>query len=271
VGTVARFRRTVINAHPSTDFEAAGSTHSTVLQSSLISPLVFNDRLVGTLAVYHVPRSFYGDQHRRLLERVCEQAAAVVHNSALFEQTREDSWTDPMTGLPNTRYMFLHLSRELARAGRGDAELTFMVLDLDGFKDINDTHGHRVGDRALQLVATRLRTAIRPYDICARYAGDEFVVVLSGCGREEADSKRRELLDAIEAVEVEVAPGTAIGIRASIGSAVFPHDGTTYEHLLAAADARMYHHKNTRRPGRPSLTGHRPTGDDTTGHSVPIA
>ena len=126
------------------------------LQSSLISPLVFNDRLVGTLAVYHVPRSFYGDQHRRLLERVCEQAAAVVHNSALFEQTREDSWTDPMTGLPNTRYMFLHLSRELARAGRGDAELTFMVLDLDGFKDINDTHGHRVGYRVLQLVATRL-------------------------------------------------------------------------------------------------------------------
>jgi diguanylate cyclase (GGDEF)-like protein len=271
VGTVARFRRTVVNAHPSTDYAAAGSRHTTALQSSLISPLVFNDRLVGTLAVYHVARSFYGDQHRRLLERVCEQAAAVVHNSALFEQTREDSWTDPMTGLPNTRYMLLHLSRELARAGRGEAEVTFMVLDLDAFKDINDTHGHHVGDQVLRLVATSLRAAIRPYDICARYAGDEFVVVLSGCGREEAESKRRELLDAIDDVRVALGPNTTIGISASIGAAVFPHDGTSYEHLLAAADARMYHHKNTRRPARPAIEGRHAGGEGATGLSAPVA
>ena len=82
---------------------------------------------------------FYTDDHRRLLDRVSEQAAAVIHNSIVFEQTQEDSLTDPLTGLPNTRFMFLHLSRELARAERMKSEVALLVMDLDSFKEINDT------------------------------------------------------------------------------------------------------------------------------------
>ena len=81
-----------------------------------------------------------------------EQASAVIHNSIVFEQTQEDSLTDPLTGLPNTRFMFMHLTRELARAARLRSEVSLLVLDLDRFKDINDTHGHHVGDRALREV-----------------------------------------------------------------------------------------------------------------------
>ena len=91
---------------------------ATSLQSALVAPLVFNDRFIGTLAVYHVAADFYTDDHRRLLDRVSEQASAVIHNSIVFEQTQEDSLTDPLTGLPNTRFMFMHLTRELARAER---------------------------------------------------------------------------------------------------------------------------------------------------------
>ena len=210
---------------------------------------------VGALAVYHTEPSFYQDDHRRLLDRVSEQAAAVIHNSIVFEQTQEDSLTDPLTGLPNTRFMFLHLSRELARAERLKAEVTLMVMDLDDFKAINDTFGHQAGDVALREVAVVLRTAIRPYDICVRYAGDEFIVVLSGCGRDEAENKRAELQGTMDNVELEVRPDLRIPLLISAGAAVFPHDGETYETLLSKADSRMYRDKSQRKAARARLLG----------------
>ena len=198
-GWVARNRRSLVNARPSSDLEAAGSSLPTALQSALVCPLVFEDRVIGTLAVYHTAPSFYQEDHRRLLDRVCEQAAAVINNAIVHEQTHEASLTDPLTGLPNTRFMVTHLSGELARAERLNTEVSLLVLDLDDFKEINDTFGHHVGDRALRDVAQVLRAVIRPYDICVRYAGDEFIVVLAGCGLEEAENKRKELQQAIGA------------------------------------------------------------------------
>ena len=158
--------------------------------------------------MYHTEPSVYTDDHRRLLDRISEQAAAVIYNSIVFEQTQEDSLTDPLTGLPNTRFMFMHLTRELARADRLKSEVSLLVMDLDNFKDINDTYGHHVGDRALREVAGVLRTAIRPYDICVRYAGDEFIVVLSGCGGEEAERKRLELQRAVDHLQFEARPAS---------------------------------------------------------------
>jgi diguanylate cyclase (GGDEF)-like protein/putative nucleotidyltransferase with HDIG domain len=247
-GWVARNRRPLVNARPSADLEAAGlSSLTTSLQSALVCPLLFNDRFIGALAVYHVEPSFYRDDHRRLLDRVSEQAGAVINNSIVFEQTRDDSLTDPLTGLPNTRFLFMHLTRDLARAERLHSEVSLMVMDLDNFKEINDTYGHHVGDRALCEVARILRAGIRPYDICVRYAGDEFIIVLSGCGAEEAEQKRRELQQAIDEEYFEVRAGRRIPLGVSIGTAVFPHDGDSYETLLATADSRMYQDKSARK------------------------
>jgi diguanylate cyclase (GGDEF)-like protein len=189
----------------------------------------------------------YTDDHRRLLDRISEQAAAVIHHSIVFEQTQEDSLTDSMTGLPNTRYMLMHLARELARAGRLQSEVSLLVMDLDRFKEINDRYGHQAGDRALRDVAGALRAVIRPYDICVRYAGDEFIVVLPGCGGEEAERKRLELQSAIDGLRFEVRPGLTLTLAISAGAAVFPHDGQSYEALLATADSRMYRDKTARK------------------------
>ena len=251
-GWVARNRRPLVNARPSADLEAAGLDQSTSLQSALVCPLLFGERFIGTLSVYHVDATFYRDDHRRLLDRVSEQAAAVINNSILFEQTQSDSLTDPLTGLPNTRFLFMHLTRELARAERLKSEVSLMVMDLDSFKEINDSHGHHVGDRALCEVARVLRAAIRPYDICVRYAGDEFIVVLSGCGADEAEQKRQELQKGIDEVYFEARPGKRLPIGISVGTAVFPQDGESYEALLATADSRMYQDKagRKRRQGR---------------------
>ena len=246
VGWVARNRRPLVNAQPQADLVALGSNAPTVLQSALVCPLVVSGELIGTLAVYHTESGFYKDDHSRLLDRVCGQAAGVIHNAIIFEQTQQDSLTDPLTGLPNTRSLFQHMTRELARAQRVSAPVAVIVMDLDDFKEINDTHGHRAGDRALRDVGSALRGTIRPYDTCVRYAGDEFIVVLSGCGREEADAKRRELQDAVARLPFGVDGGSVL-LSISGGIAVYPQDGDTYDALLAAADREMYTDKHFRK------------------------
>ena len=254
IGWVSRNRRPLVNARPSADFEAAGQPAETSLQSALVCPLVFNERFIGTISVYHNTASVYSDDHRRLLDRISEQAAAVIYNSMVFEQTQEDSLTDPLTALPNTRFMFMHLTRELARAERLKSEVSLLVMDLDNFKDINDTYGHHIGDRALREVAAVLRAAIRPYDICVRYAGDEFIVVLSGCGGEEAERKRVELQRAVDDLHFEPRAGKLLPLAISVGAALFPHDGDSYETLLATADSRMYRDKTRRKRHAPEQT-----------------
>src|SRR5262249_10781966 len=116
-----------------------------------------------------------------------------------------------------------------------------------GFKAINDTYGHSVGDHALREMSAALQEGLRPYDLCVRYAGDEFIIVLSDCSPDTADEKRRELQDRIAEIQLEVRTGNRVRLAASAGAAVYPHDGTTYETLLAAADQRMYRDKASRR------------------------
>ena len=247
VGWVGANRRPLLNARPSADLEAAGVSDATRLRCALVCPLAVRDRLVGTLAVYATSAVAFTENHRRLLDRVSEQAAGVISNALVFEQAKHDSLTDPLTGLPNARFMFAHLPREFARAARLKSEVSVLVMDLDAFKSINDRFGHPVGDRALRDVARAMRSAIRPYDSCVRYAGDEFVIVLSGCGPAAADIKRLELQRVLDDLHFEATPGHVVSLGGSFGMASFPSDGDTYESLLATADRRMYEDKARRK------------------------
>ena len=210
---------------------------------------MFNDHCIGTLSVYHTDPAFYTEDHRRLLDRISEQTAAVIHHSIVFEQTQQASLTDALTGLPNARYMVGYLGRELARADRAGSEVALLLLDIDHFKRINDTYGHQNGDRALCEVAAALQSAIRPYDICIRsgHRGDEFIVVLANCGAQEAERKRLDLQHAVARLRFAPQADTIVPLAISAGAAVFPHDGNSYDVLLATADARMYRDKTGRR------------------------
>ncbi|MCX6544787.1 MAG: diguanylate cyclase [Acidobacteria bacterium] len=217
------------------------------LQSVLVSPLQIEDHTVGALALYHTDRDAFTVDHRRLLGRVATQAATVIANAVEFERTQEQSLTDVLTGLPNRRYLDRQFGQELARAQRQQGRLSLVVLDMDRFKQINDGFGHQAGDRALKEVSHVLRSSLRVYDVCARFAGDEFVLVLGDCDPVQAERRRQELQSAIAELPFEPAPGQPVQLSVSIGVASFPEDGQTVDEMMAVADRRMYADKASRK------------------------
>ncbi len=168
--------------------------------------------------------------------------ALTYENFKAYVARFTDSVTDPLTGLPNVRHLLNQAAQELARSRRDESSMALILVDLNGFKLINDTYGHRAGDAALRQVAHSLQQSLRSYDICARYGGDEFVAVLPGCDVNDALSKAATLRASVAALEFQ--PKSAIvPLSISVGVATFPEDGTTFEELLATADARMFSDK----------------------------
>ncbi|HTU99002.1 MAG TPA: diguanylate cyclase [Luteitalea sp.] len=251
-GQSLREQRAIANGDPATFMDARGSAH-TRLRSSIVCPLYGEqNELVGALAVYHVTPECYTQDECRLLEMVARQAGPVVSHALQLSQAQEDALTDSLTGLPNTRFLWMHLTQELARAGRQASRLALLLVDVDDFKLVNDKEGHPVGDLALRELAGILRRAVRPYDVCARYGGDEFVIMMPECGREEAEERLRDLQSQIRRHQVRLADGRTLTLAVSIGAAVFPRDGDSSEALLAAADSRMYQDKQRwREPASP--------------------
>jgi diguanylate cyclase (GGDEF)-like protein/putative nucleotidyltransferase with HDIG domain len=221
--------------------------HGEELAAMLPCPLTFDGALIGGLVIYHTAPGYFTDEHRRLLARVSEQTAAVIFNSTRFEQTQHESHTDALTGLANRRSLDRQFQSGLERASRNQGAVSLIVLDLDRLKEINDTYGHEAGDRALRAVGSVLGSTVHEHDLCARFAGDEFVVLLWDTSPEHEARRVRELQNAVAAYPFEPRPGVRVSLSISAGPARFPMDGSTFEELLAAADERMYQDKAGRR------------------------
>jgi diguanylate cyclase (GGDEF)-like protein/PAS domain S-box-containing protein len=162
-------------------------------------------------------------------------------------RTRHEADTDPLTGLANRRSLERTLESALARAGTRGRSAAVLMLDLDGFKAINDSLGHAAGDAALREVARRLRGCVRERDLVARLGGDEFVVLLTDVGgRSGAAQEACERVDAALARPIAL-DGGDISLHAAIGVAEFPEDGGDAATLLACADRAMYAAKRRRR------------------------
>jgi len=242
-GQALREQRAIANGDPALCLDVRGGT--TRLRSSIVCPLYGEqNELVGALALYHVTPGCYTVDECRLLDMVARQAGPVLAHALQLSRAQEEALTDALTGLPNTRFLWMHLTQELARAARQASRLALLLIDVDNFKRVNDDEGHPVGDLALRELASVLRQSVRPYDVCARYGGDEFVIMMPECGRDEAEERLRDLQAQIGRHVVRLADGRTFHLAVSIGAAVFPRDGDSSEALLAAADARMYQDKH---------------------------
>ena len=167
--------------------------------------------------------------------------AAVYQVASVALQREQQALTDALTGLPNRTLLGTRAAESLLESG--DAGTALLLFDLDRFKEVNDTLGHHVGDRFLQVVASRLAAAVRPGDTVVRLGGDEFALLLPGTGAEEAEQTARRLLEAVRAPIV--LDGLHVDVDASVGIAVAPEHGNDLDALLQHADVAMYLAKGT--------------------------
>lgn len=180
---------------------------------------------------------------QRLAATVAEQVALAMGNLRLRETLRSESIRDPLTGLFNRRYMEEFLEREVHRAQRGQRPMGVIMLDIDCFKQVNDTWGHDAGDAVLRELGGLLKAKLRIGDIACRYGGEEFILILPEASLEDARRRAEQLREAVKRLRVSHRGQTLEPIDVSLGVAAFPDHGETAEALIPAADAALYRAK----------------------------
>jgi diguanylate cyclase (GGDEF)-like protein len=210
----------------------------------VVFPAIRDGETIGAVALYSTELVCYTEEHLRLLDMIMQPVSDALHNALLFENARQTALTDLLTGLPNMRAFSVHFDRELSAAARSDLPMSILVIDLNDFKKVNDTHGHMVGDRVLAQIGRTIRGQLRDIDLIARYAGDEFVVLLPMTDYDQAGFVVNRIQNAIGDFAFMSSEGAVVTITASIGAATIPGDGHTFEELMMQADKRMYRTKD---------------------------
>src|SRR5437867_149407 len=191
--------------------------------------------------------SGWTESKQRLAQTIAEQLGLAVANLKLRDTLRNQSIRDPLTGLFNRRYMEETLEREVRRAERGHHQVGVMMLDIDHFKEFNDTFGHEAGDMLLRDFGRLLRSNMRGEDVACRYGGEEFVLILPEASPEAALRRGEQLREAGKRLYVSHRGQLIGGVSSSLGVACFPDHGANGEALLQGADAALYVAKNAGR------------------------
>jgi diguanylate cyclase (GGDEF)-like protein len=207
-------------------------------------PVIFHERTMGVLMVTSDnPVRIWQDNEIMLMRTVADQMAVAVNHARLFQQMQQQALTDGLTSCFNRRFFEIQLERDLHLATRMRQPVSLILIDIDHFKRVNDTHGHDAGDAALRILASELREEVRGVDTAARYGGEEFAIILPQAGPEGALAVAERLRTRIERTEV---PGVGT-ITASLGIATFPLHASSRELLVTAADRALYQAKRTGR------------------------
>jgi len=214
-------------------------------------PLKIADRVIGVLNLSDkTTGEVFDEEDLKLIQSVATHAAIVMERNEFYsksEALKKLTITDSLTGVLNRRYLQDRLKDEVARSERYGHTMSLLMLDLDGFKNCNDTHGHLFGDTVLKDVAEALMKTVRSMDIVARYGGDEFIVILpetpESVAIDIAERLRNSVYRAAQRTSAEAAP-VSVALTASIGIACYPNHGDTVEMLLDNVDKALYRAKN---------------------------
>jgi len=252
-GWVAENHKAILNGNPSVEPGYLNdSTKFSTLRSAVAVPLEGVNGVIGVLTLYHSERDAFTKDHLRILLAINSKIAVSIENALRFRQAESSATTDYLTTLPNARSLFLQLDAELSRGRRTGEPLAVLVLDLDGFKQVNDRFGHLEGNKVLRAVSAGLKTACREYDYVARMGGDEFGVLLPGANPAAVELKVGQFRQVVSDVCRELLCSDVLTV--SIGVAHFPVDAADAEQLLSEADRRMYKEKRGRKQQRVGAT-----------------
>jgi diguanylate cyclase (GGDEF)-like protein len=216
-------------------------------------PLSCRGRCVGVLiALDRVPSSRVprlSPMMHRAIRILLEPVSVALDNALRLKRAEALSVTDDLTQLYNTRYLNQVLHRETKRASRSGRPLSLLFIDLDGFKWINDNHGHLFGSRALVEAASVIRTSARETDVVARFGGDEFAVILPDTGSEGAYAVGERIRERIAEYQFLAEKGLNLHLTASVGVATLPDSADSADELIHAADTAMYEVKDRGKNG----------------------
>ena len=212
--------------------------------SHVCIPMLAAGELVGVANFQGRDANHFNAEQIRQLQGYVGFASATVSTLRLIQATRERALRDGLTGAYNRAFLGEYLAKTLATAKRRNAALSLLMIDLDHFKRINDTHGHLAGDQAIITLARTLQRETRSTDAVVRYGGEEFVVLLVDCGGDMAIQTAERIRTAVEH-SVVTGSGIELGtvLRASVGVATFPDHAADETALIAAADAAVYRAK----------------------------
>lgn len=217
-------------------------------QGSIIGiPLKINDTVVG---VMNLSRSIVGgftSAEVRLLNLLADQAAVAISNAMVHQQISRKAYSDTVTGLPNRRALDERLEKELQTARRTGQPFAIIMMDLDGFKMVNDTYGHAIGDQVLRVFFNYMAQGLRATDFLGRYGGDELTLIMSQTSLDSAIVVGEKIIEKMKKFFFKAPNGKNITLGVSGGIAVYPNHGRTAADLLRAADEALYHAKRHNR------------------------
>ncbi|HNU07362.1 MAG TPA: diguanylate cyclase, partial [Pyrinomonadaceae bacterium] len=246
-GFALKKRQAVASDVPNLEFSFSQVTLTQDYSAMASLPLIAKEKLLGAVSIYSCSIARYEDEHLRLLETVSRIAADAIFKSINHAETESRALTDPMTGLPNARSLQAQFEKESARSDRHDSKFQLLMLDLDGFKAVNDTFGHKVGDKLLKEISKVMRGQLRDYDFLARYAGDEFVAIIPETDDRSVNELCQRIEKAVSNFILPVGDGRFARVGISVGAATYPGGGKLLDQLLITADKAMYEVKVRRK------------------------
>jgi diguanylate cyclase (GGDEF)-like protein len=203
-------------------------------------PLKVGDSVVGVMNLSRRTVGGFTASELRLLGLLSDQAAVAISNASLHQMISHQAYSDTLTGLPNRRALDERLEEEVQSARRNNYSFAVIMMDLDGFKDVNDTYGHDVGDDVLRLVFGQMARGVRNTDFLARYGGDELTLILSQSDMYSAQIVAGKILEGMRNIKFKFRDGKRLKLGISGGIAIFPVNARNGPDLLRAADAALY-------------------------------
>lgn len=217
------------------------------IHDSLLVPVATDNSVIALMRIVRSSKPSFSTDELQFLEAIASQTALALEKVKLIAFLENLSITDELTGIANRRHFEWRLAEEIERARRYQYPLSALMLDLDHFKQINDTYGHQVGDAVLQQFAQRLKRTLRRTDFLARYGGEEFIILAPQTSSDRALILAERLRRAVDESPMFVSPDLQIHITISIGVAVFPEHAQNGNDLVRAADEALYKAKQTGR------------------------